>query len=64
MHDCPGGCGAEVEHDKLSCRQCWFRLPRPLRKAINAAWQAVDVDPAPHRAALASARRWYERNPR
>jgi hypothetical protein len=62
-HECPGGCGAEVPQHHLACKPCWFRLPGPLRNAINGAYRHRATNPAGHRAALGAAMRWYRANP-
>jgi hypothetical protein len=36
-HECPGGCGREVPHNKLACPDCWWLLPIDMRKAITGA---------------------------
>lgn len=59
-HTCPGNCGAQVPHHHLACKPCWWRLPAPLRNALNAAHRKGG--PA-HRAALQAALRWYAANP-
>lgn len=61
-HGCPG-CGARVQRHQLACRDDWFRLPKPLRDAINSAYQHRERNPAAHRAALRAAMDWYRRNP-
>lgn len=59
-HGCPGGCGAQVPQHQLACKPCWFRLPKPHRDAVNAAWRK---DARLHRSALADALAWYRDNP-
>ncbi len=63
-HSCPGGCGAEVPNDRLACHQDWFRLPKPLRQAVNKAWREREQHPAAHDEAVRTASRWYRDNPR
>lgn len=63
-HGCPGDCGAMVPRHQLSCKPCWFRLPSPLRNAVNNAYRHRASNPTPHRAALAAAMRWYRENPK
>lgn len=58
-HDCPGGCGARVPQHQLACKPDWYRLPAPLRRAVNDAYRRRAVDPRPHRAALRAALIWY-----
>jgi hypothetical protein len=62
-HTCPGCKAPNVPQHQLSCKPCWFRLPAPLRAATNAAYHRRLANPAPHRAALAAAMRWYRENP-
>jgi len=59
-HTCPGGCRTQVPHELLSCRSCWYRLPKPYRDAVNTAHRKGG--PA-HRSAIAAALHWYQRNP-
>lgn len=63
-HACPGGCGAQVASHQLACPPDWFRLPKPLRRAVNTAWNKRVERPGAHRAALEVALRWYRDNPR
>lgn len=40
MHECPArGCTEQVPRSRLTCREHWYRLPGPLRAAINATWR-------------------------
>jgi hypothetical protein len=59
-HACPGHCGAQVTRSKLACRNCWWRLPLPLRQAVTAAYARRAVDPSAHRAAMVAAFDWYD----
>jgi hypothetical protein len=34
------GCGASCQRGQLMCKACWFSVPTPKRKAVNAAWRA------------------------
>lgn len=34
---CPGGCGRDVGASKLACRDCWYEVPEPLRRAVTTA---------------------------
>jgi hypothetical protein len=61
-HGCPG-CGAPVARHQLACKPDWYRLPKPLRDAINSAYRHRERNPAAHRAALGAAMRWYRANP-
>lgn len=63
-HACPGLCGARVPRSHLSCKPCWFRLPKPLRDDVNAANRVRRSDPMRHMRALAAASRWYRENPK
>lgn len=63
-HPCPGGCGAAVPRTKLSCRACWYRLPKPLRDDIEDAYRLRFYGGGlAHAQALAAASRWYRANP-
>lgn len=56
-HDCPGGCGAQVPHHLLACRDCWWELPAPLRNAFRR--------PGANRlTAVGEALAWYRANMR
>lgn len=38
-HRCPAcGCEAVVDDTKLMCRADWYRVPRPIRNAVNRAY--------------------------
>lgn len=63
-HPCPGGCGLRIVRNMLSCRECWYRLPGPIRAAVAAAFPRRVKDPRAHREALAEAMAWYRTNPR
>jgi hypothetical protein len=60
-HDCPGGCGTPVARARLACRRCWYRLPEPMRDAVNTAYHSGDR--LGHRRAVAAASTWYRDNP-
>lgn len=62
-HPCPGGCGAAVPRTRLSCKPCWFRLPRPLRDEITGAYRVRRSDGLRHARAISEASRWYRANP-
>lgn len=39
MHQCPRvGCQALVPDDQLACYPDWQRVPRPIQRAVYAAW--------------------------
>lgn len=65
-HPCPGGCGQQISRSRLSCPQDWYRLPKPLRDEVTAAykrrWNRVDGHMR-HARALSQAFRWYRANP-
>jgi hypothetical protein len=63
VHDCPGCEAPGVPQHQLSCKPCWFRLPSPLRNAVNGAYRQRATNPTAHRAALGAAMRWYRENP-
>jgi len=58
-HDCPGGCGRRVAHDRFACRACWYRLPVELRRPISAAFGR---DYGAHAQAMLDALDWYRAN--
>jgi hypothetical protein len=66
-HTCPRpGCEATVRYGHLMCPADWFRLPRPIRKAVNATWRhgAGAGTPAYNRAMTAAiAYLWSESAP-
>lgn len=61
-HDCPAGCGAQVDHQKFACTTDWYRLPSELRARITSTYRRELV--REHRAAMAEAVRWYGEHPR
>lgn len=63
-HQCPGGCGADVEEYRLACPLCWYRLPKDLRTAIWQKWQTRKTDPFAHLRACTMALKWYRLHPR
>jgi hypothetical protein len=63
-HPCPGGCGAEVPQHQLACKPDWFRLPKPLRDEIGAAYARRRANPMRHLRALGEASKWYRANPK
>lgn len=62
-HDCPGGCGRTVPPEHVSCRSCWYRLPRTLRTTIEWAHRDHGAGSTQHRHALRVAFRWYSDHP-
>lgn len=56
-HTCPGCRKREVPQHQLSCRPCWYRLPKHLRDAINAAYHRGSPDE--HQAAMQACLDWY-----
>lgn len=62
-HPCPGGCGAQISRQRLSCPVDWYRLPKPLRDEINAAYRHRMTDSLRHARALSEAFKWYRANP-
>lgn len=58
-HNCPGGCGAQVTYERLSCPACWARLPKPLKDDIGAAYRRRRVEPLRHIRAVSAAVGWY-----
>lgn len=61
-HACPG-CGADVPYAQLACKPDWFRLPKPLRDDITAAYRRRRSDLRPHLLAVRAAVQWYGANP-
>ena len=60
-HPCPApGCEARVERDRYACKVDWFRLPLPLRHAINRAWHHGTA--GEHQAAMAAGDAWFLRH--
>ncbi len=56
-HECPAPtCAEQAAPDMLMCPQHWYLVPKPLRKAVWAAWRrgAGAGSPA-HRAAMRAA---------
>jgi hypothetical protein len=40
-HQCPAdGCTRRVPAHQLMCRTDWYRVPKPLRNAVYAAWRS------------------------
>lgn len=70
LHGCPGDCGRQVPRHQLACRDCWWRLPEPLRHRVTAAYTARRRNPsddsraAEHRQAMTVAIAWYRTNGR
>lgn len=64
LHPCPGGCGAQVEFDRVACYPCWWLLPIGLRKAINVTFKTRVSNPAAWHQALNDGFRWYHNNPK
>lgn len=56
-HTCPGpGCAKDVAPDMLMCPHHWYQVPRPLQKAVWAAWKGGAGAWSPeHRAAIRAA---------
>jgi hypothetical protein len=63
VHECPGGCGANVPYHLLACRICWRRLPAHLKADVNLAWRNRTADPDAHTLAVEAAYEWYRGNP-
>jgi hypothetical protein len=59
-HLCPGDCGNRVVNDLFACRECWYRLPIPMRYDITRHHR---TDPDLHAHAMADAIRWYRTHP-
>jgi hypothetical protein len=41
-NSCPACIVNPRRRGQLLCRECWFRVPRPLRQAVNATWRAYE----------------------
>lgn len=56
-HECPrNGCTRRIAAHLLMCRQDWYRIPRPLRRAVLNAWDEGRGEGSPaHRAAITAA---------
>lgn len=39
-HDCHGGCGKQCPPSMWGCRECWYKLPLPMR---NEIWQTYKI---------------------
>jgi hypothetical protein len=38
-HRCPSpGCAVDVPDDQLACHTHWYSLPKPMQRAVWAAW--------------------------
>lgn len=60
-HTCPGCSKREVPRHQLSCRPCWYRLPKNLRDDLNNAYHRGT--PEDHAAAMRACLDWYRDNP-
>lgn len=59
-HTCPGCKRRQVPRHQLSCRPCWYRLPRDLRDRLNAAYhQGAEA----HAPVMRECLDWYRDNP-
>jgi hypothetical protein len=56
-HECPAdGCKRRVGTAMLMCRTDWFRVPKPLRNAVWAAWrEGAGAGSPEHQAAISAA---------
>lgn len=59
-HDCPAGCGTQVDFRRFACPADWNRLPKQLRDEIYAAYKRKRSDPMRHIEAMAAAIEWYQ----
>jgi len=39
VNPCPGACGTEMDRGRITCRDCWQRVPQDLRYALRDARQ-------------------------
>lgn len=56
-------CTAPAKPGQLMCWDCWKRTPRPLQRAVNAAWRNVRRDTQSYREARDAAIAWHRDNP-
>lgn len=63
-HSCPAGCGLQVPHSMLACKEDWFRLPSGHRFAVNRTYPRRDWAPVAYEAARTAALAWFRDNPR
>lgn len=64
-HQCPAPkCPVTTVADgALACRTHWWKIPEPLRHAVNQAWDQGRGKFTPaHRRAMAEAVRWLKDN--
>lgn len=54
-HLCPGRCGATISPGHVGCRDCWLRVPRPLRQPLSDTFPKRLTRPDDYRAAVARA---------
>ena len=56
-HECPApACTDQVGPDMLMCLRCWYRVPKPLRRAVWIAWnRGAGAGTPAHLAAMRSA---------
>ena len=56
-HECPrDGCTRQVPPHMLMCRADWYRVPKPLRDAVWAAWRnGAGAGSPEHTAAITAA---------
>ena len=40
------GCGASCQRGQLMCKACWYSVPTPRRRAVNATWRAYRAEPS------------------
>jgi hypothetical protein len=60
-HECPGGCGRrDVPRHRYACRECWYRLPDPHRRAIQQNHRHHSVG---HAVAMHEAHTWFVEHP-
>lgn len=62
-HECPAlECKRRVGDDMLMCRADWYRVPKPLRDAVWAAWRnGAGAGSPEHTAAITAAIRAVNR---
>lgn len=60
-HTCPGCKQRQVPRHQLSCRPCWYRLPKELRDQLNGSYHRGTA--SQHAEAMRACLDWYRDNP-
>lgn len=56
-------CDVEIDGKYLMCPRDWYRLPKPLRTAVNTTWARVHRDRQAYTDAKDAAVQWHIENP-